>query len=213
MPKPSFRDPNAPLRDPTQQRPTWVKRLPLIVFGVLAGLFLYALFYANPQSIPSALIGKPVPPVGFAALDGLKAGEAPVPGLTGTDFAKGRVTVVNFWASWCGPCVVEHPMLVELKNRVGDSADLVGINYKDTPTSALSFLNRKGNPFSRVGTDLAGRGAIDWGVYGIPETFVVNGRGEIAYKHIGEITAESIDQKLLPAIKAALSPSPAAVPN
>jgi cytochrome c biogenesis protein CcmG, thiol:disulfide interchange protein DsbE len=190
------------------QRPTWVKKMPLIMFACIAGIFLYALFFAKPQDIPSALIGKPVPAVAFPALDGLKSGDTQVPGLTAADFAKGRVTVVNFWATWCPPCVAEHAMLVELKKRMGDTADLVGINHKDAPASALSFLTRKGNPFARVGTDTTGRGAIDWGVYGMPETFVVNGRGEIAYKHIGEITAVSIEQKLLPAIKAAASNTP-----
>jgi cytochrome c biogenesis protein CcmG, thiol:disulfide interchange protein DsbE len=185
------------------QRPNWVRKMPLIMFAIIAGLFLYALFYAKPHDIPSALIGKPVPTVAFPALDGLKLGDAQVPGLTAADFAKGKVTVVNFWATWCPPCNAEHAMLVELKQRMGDSAELVGINHKDQPAAALSFLNRKSNPFSRVGTDATGRGAIDWGVYGMPETFVVNGRGQIAYKHIGEITAESIEQKLLPAIKAA----------
>ena len=215
MPKPSFprnSDIGAKLPSERPQRRGWVKRLPLIVFAVLASLFLYSLFFANPQSIPSALIGKPVPPVDFPALDGLKSGEAAVPGLTAADLAKGRVSIVNFWASWCGPCTAEHPHLVELKKRIGDSVDLVGVNYKDRAASALSFLTRKNNPFARVGTDVTGRGAIDWGVYGIPETFVVNGRGEIAYKLVGEITPENIEQKLLPAIKAAANAGSAAPP-
>ncbi len=196
-------------RHPTSRhRPLWVKKLPALVFAGLAALFLYALFYADPSKIPSALIGKPVPSVSFPPLDGLAHDGVAVPGLLAADLGNGRVTVVNFWASWCQPCVTEHAILVELQKRIGDSADLVGVNYKDTPAAAISFLNRRSNPFKKLGTDATGRGAIDWGVYGMPETFVVNGRGQIAYKHIGEITLESLEQKLLPAIKAAAAPEP-----
>ena len=191
------------------RRSPWARRAPSLVFIGLATLFLYALFYAEPSKIPSALIGKPVPAAAFPALEGLTRDGTAVPGLTAADFAKGRVTIVNFWASWCAPCAAEHPMLVELRKRMGENADLVGINYKDQTGAAMSFLTRKSNPFQKVGTDITGRGAIDWGVYGIPETFVVNGKGEIAYKHIGEITAESLDTKLLPAIKAAADLKPA----
>jgi cytochrome c biogenesis protein CcmG, thiol:disulfide interchange protein DsbE len=215
MPNPNLLGPNVrkpphdsgPSRAAGGARPQWVKRFPAIIFVAMASLFLFALFNADPSKIPSALIGKPVPVFDFPALEGLTKDSAPVPGLAASDLAKNRVTVVNVWASWCAPCATEVPMLVELKKRLGDTADLVGINYKDSTAAAMSFLSRKGNPYSRVGTDTTGRGAIDWGVYGIPETFVVNGKGEIAYKLVGEVTADSMEQKLLPAILAAGSAS------
>jgi cytochrome c biogenesis protein CcmG, thiol:disulfide interchange protein DsbE len=109
--------------------------------------------------------------------------------------------VVNFWASWCAPCVQEHPLLIELKRRTG--VRLYGINYKDQTAAARRFLGRYGNPFKAVGVDSDGRAAIEWGVYGMPETFVVNGEGRIVYKHVGPISPEALETKLIPAIAAA----------
>jgi cytochrome c biogenesis protein CcmG/thiol:disulfide interchange protein DsbE len=175
--------------------------VPLLVFAALSGLFAFALRSGDPSRLPSALIGKPVPATEFPPLEGLKDERGPVPGFTSRDLAAGKVAVVNFWASWCVPCVQEHPLLVELRSRTG--IDIYGINYKDQPAAARRFLGRYGNPFAAVGTDATGRNAIEWGVYGMPETFVVNGRGEIVYKHVGPITAESLAQRLIPAIEAA----------
>lgn len=174
---------------------------PLIIFLAVAGLFAFALTSGDPSKLPSALIGKPVPVADFPPLEELVENGKPVPGFGAADLAKGGVSVVNFWASWCVPCVEEHPLLIELKQRTGVA--LFGVNHKDQPSSGLRFLNRYGNPFTAVGTDRTGRGAIEWGVYGMPETFVINGRGEIAYKHVGPISKESLEQKLLPAIAAA----------
>jgi cytochrome c biogenesis protein CcmG/thiol:disulfide interchange protein DsbE len=174
---------------------------PLLVFGALALLFAFALRTGDPSKLPSALIGKRVPDIGFAALAGLNDGTRPVAGFAAAELAAGTVSVVNFWASWCAPCVQEHPLLSALKERTG--APIFGVNYKDQTSAARRFLGRYGNPFAAVGVDADGRGAIEWGVYGMPETFVVNGKGEIVYKHVGPITADSLEKKLLPAIRAA----------
>ena len=111
------------------------------------------------------------------------------------------MTVVNFWASWCVPCVQEVPLLMHLARQLG--IKVVGINYKDPAPGGRRFLGRYGNPYAAVGTDADGRGAIEWGVYGMPETFVIDGKGRIAFKHVGEITEQALVDKLLPAIEAA----------
>lgn len=175
--------------------------VPLAIFLAVAAMFGFALTSGDPSKLPSALIGRPVPPVEFAALEGLTRPGGSVPGFTAKDLARDEVTIVNFWASWCAPCVAEHPLLVELAETSG--VKLYGVNYKDKPEAARRFLGRYGNPFAAMGVDPQGRGAIEWGVYGMPETFVINGRGEIAYKHVGPITRESMMAKVLPALKAA----------
>jgi cytochrome c biogenesis protein CcmG, thiol:disulfide interchange protein DsbE len=174
---------------------------PLAIFVVLAAVFAFALRSGDPSKLPSALIGKPVPVMTLAPLEGLTDGVRPVGGFSSADLASGHVSVVNFWASWCGPCVQEHPLLVTLKERTG--VRLYGVNYKDQATAARRFLGRYGNPFSGVGVDGDGRAAIEWGVYGMPETFVVDGKGRIAFKHVGPITAETLETKIIPAIRAA----------
>jgi cytochrome c biogenesis protein CcmG/thiol:disulfide interchange protein DsbE len=171
--------------------------LPLIVFAVLAVLLLARLFGGDPSRIPSALIGKPVPDFTLPAVAGLVRDGAPVPGLSAADL-KGRVSVVNVWASWCGPCRYEHPLLMELAKN--PAIRLVGLNYKDDPENARRFLGGLGNPYAAVGADTAGRTAIDWGVYGVPETFVVAPDGTIALKHVGPLTEEAIGTVLEPAI-------------
>ncbi len=175
--------------------------LPLAIFAGLAGLFALALTSGDPSKLPSALIGKPVPDTAFPALEALLADGKPVPGFTSKELASGQVSVVNFWASWCGPCVAEHPLLEELRKRTGVA--IYGVNYKDQPSNARRFLGRYGNPFAAVGVDGTGRNAIEWGVYGMPESFVVNGKGEIVYKHVGPISEASLAAKVIPAIEAA----------
>lgn len=170
-----------------------------------------ALRSGDPSLLPSTLVGKPVPQTSFPPLEGLEvAAGKPEPGFTSADLAKGKISVVNYWASWCVPCVDEHPMLEQLKEQSG--VDIYGINYKDQAAAARRFLGRYGNPFTAVGTDADGRAAIDWGVYGTPETFVVNGKGHVIYKHVGPITPDSLATKLLPIIakakaEAAANPS------
>jgi cytochrome c biogenesis protein CcmG/thiol:disulfide interchange protein DsbE len=172
--------------------PLW----PLAIFAIVAALFAFALHSGDPSRLPSALIGRPAPSVTLPPLEGL--GDK---GFSSDLLRSGEVTVVNFWASWCQPCVQEHPYLLALRTRTG--VKLYGINYKDKAEGARGFLARYGNPFVGVGVDANGRAAIEWGVTGMPETFVINGKGEIVYKHTGPIFAESLEKKLIPAVRQA----------
>ncbi len=175
----------------------WVA-IPLVIFAGMAVMFGYALKSGDPSRLPSALIGKTVPAYDFPALDGLVADGKPVPGVMAKDLAAGTLTVVNFFASWCAPCRQEHPLLEALKART--RVRMVGVNYKDPAPGGLRFLTQLGNPYDRVGVDRSGRGGIEWGVYGMPETFLVDGEGRVVYKHVGPITAESLERAVLPAI-------------
>lgn len=178
-----------------------LRLMPVVVFAVVAGFFAMALRSGDPSRLPSTLVGKPVPETVFPPLEGLESGGKPEAGFSSADLAKGKVSVVNYWASWCQPCVEEHPFLEQLKEQAG--VDLYGVNYKDQTDAARRYIGRYGNPYSAVGTDVSGRAAIDWGVYGTPETFIVNGKGEVVYKHVGPISAESLKTKLLPIIEKA----------
>lgn len=173
---------------------------PVIIFAAIAALFAFALRAGDPSKLPSAFIGKPAPALQLAVLDGLSGGQA-IPAFDSQSLRAGKVSVVNFWASWCSPCVAEHPLLEELRSRTG--VDVYGINYKDAATDAARFLGRYGNPYTGIGTDSSGRNGIEWGVYGTPETFVVNGRGEIVFKHVGPISEQSLVAQMLPAIEKA----------
>nr|WP_246317573.1 DsbE family thiol:disulfide interchange protein [Hyphomicrobium methylovorum] len=175
--------------------------VPVLIFALVAGFFALALRSGDPSLLPSTMVGKQVPESKFPPLEGLETNGKPDQGFTSADLAKGKVSVVNYWASWCGPCVEEHPLLERLKETA--DVDVFGVNYKDRASAARRFIGRYGNPYTAVGTDLQGRTAIDWGVYGTPETFVVNGRGEIVYKHVGPISEQSLKMKLLPAIEKA----------
>jgi cytochrome c biogenesis protein CcmG, thiol:disulfide interchange protein DsbE len=176
--------------------------IPLALFLGLVLLFLFRLGAGDPSLIPSALIGQPVPQTDLPPIAGLDRDGAPVPGIDPASF-RGAVTVVNVWASWCVPCHDEAPLLLELSrdNRLR----VVGINYKDQPDNARRFLGRYGNPFAAAGADENGRAAIEWGVYGVPETFVVGRDGRIAYKLVGPITPENFDSMLKPKIEKALT--------
>lgn len=185
---------------PRRRRAGWVVA-PLIIFAALATMFFYALQTGDPSRLPSALIGKPVPQFTLAPLEGLTDNGQPVPGFSNADLARGKPSVVNFWASWCVPCVQEHPVLVEMVRRT--NVDLYGINYKDQTSAARRFLGHHGNPYKAVGVDTNGRVAIDWGVYGMPETFVVDGKGRIVYKHVGPISIQALESQVIPAIEAA----------
>lgn len=172
--------------------------LPLLVFLGLAGLFLSQLLSGRDASeIPSALIGLPAPQTDLPPLEGVS-----LPGLESKDFA-GKVTLVNVFASWCAPCREEHPVLLGLSQD--KRFTLAALNYKDQPENARRFLGDLGNPYQAIGVDPAGRAAIDWGVYGVPETFVIGKDGKIAYKHIGPLTPDSVRALLLPQIEKALA--------
>jgi cytochrome c biogenesis protein CcmG/thiol:disulfide interchange protein DsbE len=177
--------------------------LPLAVFVALALLLLFRLMNASdPSLIPSALIGHPAPQTALPPIAGLDRDGQQVPGIDSANF-KGAVTVINVWASWCVPCRDEAPLLMQLSRD--SRIRLAGINYKDQPDNARRFLGRYGNPFAAAGADESGRAAIEWGVYGVPETFVVGRGGVIDYKLVGPITPENFDTVLKPQIDKALA--------
>ena len=175
--------------------------LPLAVFLALAALFLMRLGAGDASRIPSALIGKAAPATDLPPIPGLEQSGKPVPGVTNATF-DGKVTLVNVWASWCVPCHDEVPFLERLSKD--KRIQLVGINYKDEPGNARRFLGRYGNPYAATGQDAKGRTGIDWGVYGVPETFVVGRDGHIAYKLVGPIGADNLARVLEPEIAKAL---------
>ena len=184
------------------QRRSWLMAVPLLAFGSLAAIFWFRLGDGDPAKIPSALIGHPAPLTTLPPLQGLLDSGAQIPGLDPAMF-KGKVSVVNVWASWCVPCHDEARLLTELgKDK---RLQMVGINYTDTPENARRFLGRYGNPFGIVGVDGNGRAAIEWGVYGVPETFIVGRNGTIVYKMVGPITADNVDSVLRVEIDKALA--------
>ncbi|MEJ0011152.1 MAG: DsbE family thiol:disulfide interchange protein [Bauldia sp.] len=173
--------------------------LPLGLFIALALVFLSRLESGDaPDAIPSALIGKPAPEFTLPPLDKLGA-----PGLARADLL-GKITVVNVFASWCVPCRQEHPVLAQLAKDT--RIRVVGIDYKDQPGNALAFLTELGSPYAAVGVDQRGRAAIDWGVYGVPETFLVGPDGTIITKVIGALDADNVERVLMPQI-AKLTPA------
>ena len=165
--------------------------LPVVLFGGLIIAFAVGLRH-DPHLLPSALIDRPAPDF---ALPGLYE---TADGLTRKDL-DGRVTLVNFFASWCAPCREEHDELMALSRIPGGSLD--GIAYKDKPEESRRFLERLGNPFGRVGVDRNGATAIDFGVYGVPETYVVDATGHIRYRHVGPLTAADVQSEILPLIQ------------
>jgi cytochrome c biogenesis protein CcmG/thiol:disulfide interchange protein DsbE len=182
--------------DPAQARqarrgPRWGLLVPLLVF-VGIGIFFGIGLTKDPREIPSPLIGLQVPQFSLPPVRGRTLGLA-------TADLHGEVSLVNVFASWCVACREEHPLLMEIK-RSG-MVPMHGFNYKDRPADAARWLDEFGDPYTRTGADINGRVAIDWGVYGVPETFVVDRDGRIAYKHIGPITPAAWNDKLLPLIR------------
>jgi cytochrome c biogenesis protein CcmG/thiol:disulfide interchange protein DsbE len=174
-------------------------RSAIVVVPLLVAVALFALFATqigrDPNYVPSALIGSEVPEFTLPAL-----GTVPQPGFSASDLV-GQVTVVNVFASWCVPCRAEHPLLMALARR--DDIELFGINYDDPPDNAAAFLGELGNPYAAIGGDRDRRVSLDWGVYGVPETFVVDPQGVIAFKHVGPLTAEAVEIEVIPAIERA----------
>jgi len=179
--------------------------VPLAIFLALAALFYFQLGAGDPSRIPSALIGQPAPQTDLPPMPELTRDGKPVPGLVSADF-KGAVTVLNVFASWCVPCRDEAPLLLKL--ATDKRFRVVGINYKDKAVNARSFLAQYGNPYAGIGFDLSGRAGIEWGVYGVPETFVIGRDAKIAYKLVGPITPENLERVLKPEVEKALAKKP-----
>lgn len=167
--------------------------LPFLALTALIAWFALALAPGrDPSAVPSALIDKPAPQIDLPSIYPDRAG------LNSADL-KGRASVVNVFASWCVPCRAEHPSLAELAQEHG--VPVIGLNWKDKPEDARAFLNELGDPYERIGSDPSGRAGIDWGVYGVPETFVVDKQGVIRFKQIGPVTAEALEKKILPLVR------------
>ncbi|MBV8441711.1 MAG: DsbE family thiol:disulfide interchange protein [Hyphomicrobiales bacterium] len=176
--------------------------LPLAAFAVVAALLFVRLNAGDPAKLPSALIGRSAPPLMLAGLDG-------APGLTDADLRGGHVSVINVFGSWCEPCHEEHPFLMTLAADEGlkqMGVVLYGVAQKDSSGNVRRFLGADGDPYAKVGLDPDGRAGIDWGVYGVPETFIVRGDGTIAYKVVGPVTAETLEREVKPQILKAMEP-------
>ncbi len=163
--------------------------VPLAAFLMLAAWFAIGLT-RDPSKLPSALLDRPVPDFALPALAG-----SDVPALTSAAL-QGKVSLVNVFASWCVPCRAEHPILMRLARENG--VPVYGISYKDKAADSLRFLRELGNPYAAIGHDESGRVGIEWGVYGVPETFVVDRAGRIRHKHVGPITPKDLQDRLLP---------------
>lgn len=191
---------SAPAQETRRTGRRWLVFLPLGLFLALAGIFLVQLLSGRDVSVvPSALIGEPAPQTPLPPLEG-----SGLPGFEPSQFS-GKVTLVNVWASWCAPCRQEHPLLMRLAQD--ERIEIAGLNYKDRPENARRFLGELGNPYSAVGVDGSGRVAIEWGVYGVPETFLVGPDGRILYKHVGPFTEDAVATRLMPEIERALATS------
>ncbi|MES1991504.1 MAG: DsbE family thiol:disulfide interchange protein [Pseudomonadota bacterium] len=177
----------------------WGALIPAVVFLVVAGLFLVAVFRGDSSLVPSPLIGRNVPVFSLPAIEGTG-----LSGFANEDLGGGKPVIVNVWASWCVPCRDEHAILSALKGKT--DVAIFGLNYKDTGEGARQFLVELGNPFTRLGADESGRVGIDWGVYGVPETYIVDGKERIVYKHVGPLTMQIVDDEILPALRAAAAP-------
>lgn len=186
---------------PVNARRLLLALLPLAAFLALAGLF-YMRLGSDNQRLSSALVGRAAPVFSLPPLEG-----SGLPGFSDADLKKGSVTLVNVFASWCVPCRDEHPVLMamaadETLKTLG--VRMAGLSYKDEPANSNRFLRELGTPYSMIGVDRSGRTGVDWGVYGVPETFVVRGDGSIAYKHIGPLTEANVRERLMPEIMKAL---------
>jgi len=178
---------------PRRRRIPLLAFLPPVIFAALAGLFLGGMFRKDPDVLPSMLVGKAAPPVAVTPLGDLK-------GFDRTALTAPGVKLVNFWASWCAPCRVEHAQLMAMKKA---GVTIYGVNYKDDPRKARAFLDSLGDPFREIGADAAGQMALDWGVYGVPETFVIDGDGTVLLRFPGPITPDILKDRIQPVIASA----------
>lgn len=174
---------------------TLLLALPLLAFTALAVLLVASVLDEGGDDLPSVHVNQPAPGLDLLALEGY-------PIATDDDLVTPGIKLVNFWASWCAPCRVEHPNLMLLAET---GLKLYGVNYKDDPDHARDFLESLGSPFARQGADPRGRTAINWGVYGIPETFLVDGDGRILLRHAGPITTRTLKGTIMPAIEESLA--------
>ena len=185
----------------TRKKTNWAVFIPVAAFLALAAMFAVMLLQQgrDTSTVPSVFIGKAAPETPLPAIPGLMdENGAPVPGFDPAAFPK-KPLLVNVWASWCAPCRQEHPLLMALAKREG--VTIAGLNYKDKTANALGFLDDLGNPYAIAGSDLSGRAGIEWGVYGVPETFIVGADGAILYKHVGPLTPDAIENQILPRLK------------
>lgn len=193
MSAPTIQDPSSNAGNPKASPRRWSRALfllPVVAFVGLAVTLGFGLGH-DPSLVPSPLIGKPIPIFSLPPVQGRKLGLS-------SDNLKGGVSLVNVFASWCVACREEHPLLMRL--AASGVVPINGLDYKDKPADAAKWLDTMGNPYARTGADLNGRVAIDWGVYGVPETFIVDRRGRITFKQIGPITPEILDRTILPLI-------------
>ena len=191
---------DAPLAAPRRRRFPLLAVLPLVAILALGGLFLARLGAGDASRLPSALIGQAAPKLELPGLDGGA-------GLTGADVKRGHVTLVNIFASWCQPCHIEHEFLLDLAGDADLKAkgvEILGVAQKDSADNIRRFLSAAGDPYAKVGLDADGRAGIDWGVYGVPETFIVNGDGVVAYKFVGPMDADSLEKTVKPEILKAM---------
>jgi cytochrome c biogenesis protein CcmG/thiol:disulfide interchange protein DsbE len=166
---------------------------PPLIFAGFAALFYFGMQREDPDALPSARIGQGPPPLTATALGGEPSFDAETLAIPG-------VKLVNFWASWCAPCRAEHPTLEALAE---EGVEIYGINYKDDPEKALGFLDELGNPYAAIVADESGRTGLDWGLYGVPETFVIDGDGKVVYRIAGPVTGAVLEKQLRPAMNGA----------
>lgn len=172
---------------------SWLIFLPPAIFGIIVGLFLVGMYRPDADKLPSTMVGREAPVLNVTPMEGHALTKA-------EDFKAPGLKMVNFWASWCAPCRVEHPFLTEL---AAEGITIHGINYKDKADKALGFLEELGNPYATLGADVAGRTAIEWGVYGVPETYLIDSQGKVLLRHAGPITRQEYERVIKPAIEAA----------